>query len=83
MRTLLAATAIISTLAAGTAFAANTTGTVKTYDMTAMALGLQDGSTYVLPKNFKDPGIKVGEKVKVVWQEMNGAKHAETVTIEK
>ena len=27
--------------------------------------------------------IAPGEKVKVVWQEMNGAKHAETVTIEK
>lgn len=86
MRTLLipaAAAAILATSAIAFAAAQHTTGTVKAFDAKAMTLSLADGSQYALPKGFKDPGIKSGEKVNVSW-EMSGAKKmADSVTIVK
>lgn len=85
MRTLLipaAAAAVLATTAFGFA-ATQTNGTIKTYDGHAMTLTLADGSTYMLKKGFKDPGLKAGEKVTVSW-DMNGSKKvAEKVTIAK
>lgn len=53
---------------ASAAFAATTTtGTVKAFDMKIHTLTLEDGNIYNLPAGFKDPGLKVGEKVSVVW----------------
>lgn len=64
------------------AFADQTSGTIKTFDPKAMTLTLQDGSTYYLPSNFKNPGLKAGEKVQVMWT-MQGNKHmANGVTIQ-
>ena len=74
MRKLIVTAAAAALLASGSvAFAAvkHTTGTVKTYDGTAMSLVLDDGSTFTLPKTFKDPGLKAGEKVRVSW-DMSG-----------
>lgn len=68
------------------AFAATdtmTTGVVKAFDLKAMSLTLADGSTYVLPKGFKDPGLKVGEKITVGWQLVGGKHDADTVVIAK
>jgi hypothetical protein len=77
----LAATLSVATLAL--AAPQHATGTVKTFDSKAMTLTLADGSTYLLPGSFKNPGLKAGEKVSIAW-DMNG-KHrtAETVTIMK
>jgi Cu/Ag efflux protein CusF len=65
-------------------FAADTaTGVIKAFDLTAKTLTLEDGTVYVLPAEFKDPGLKVGEKITVAWT-MVGDKHqADTVTITK
>lgn len=46
-------------------------GTVKAFDLKAHTLTLDNGIAYILPATFKDPGLKVGEKVTVKWQ-MNG-----------
>ncbi|SOC35342.1 uncharacterized protein DUF1344 [Rhizobium subbaraonis] len=84
MRVLLSNLAIVSALSApGIAFAAaeTVTGTVKTYSPLAMTPTLSDGTAYMLPKGFKDPGLKAGEKVSISY-DMVGKKHeAKTVKI--
>ena len=72
-------------LSAMAAFAAETmtSGVVKSYDMKAQSLTLEDGSVYVISKDFKDPGLKAGEKVAVKWQVVDGKNHADSVTITK
>lgn len=86
MRALLvpaATAALFATASIAFAAAQSSTGTVKDFDMKAHSLTLQDGVAYMLPSNFKDPGIKAGEKVKITW-EMKGGKHeASQVTIVK
>ena len=86
MRTLLipaAAAAILATSTFAFAAAQHTTGTVKAFDAKAMTLSLADGSQYSLPKGFKDPGIKAGEKVNVSWEQSGAKKMADSVTIVK
>ena len=61
------AAAILATSAVAFAATQNTTGTVKSFDSKAMTLTLANGTEYMLPKGFKDPGIKAGEKVTVAW----------------
>ena len=48
-----------------------------------MTLTLSDGSSYVLPKSFKDPGLKAGEKVSVHWEQKGSQKIADKVMIMK
>lgn len=87
MRALLipaAAAAFLATSAFG--FAAtqyHAQGTVKAFDLKAMTLSLADGSTYMLPKTFKDPGLKAGETVSIAWEQSGANKQADTVTIVK
>ena len=85
MRKLVISTAALTFLATSAAFAAlhHTTGTVKTFDGTAMSLMLEDGSTFTLSKKFKDPGVKAGEKVRVSWEMSGKSKVAESVKIMK
>ena len=86
MRKLIATAATAAFLASGgAAFAAvkHTTGTIKSFDGTAMNLVLDDGSTFTLSKTFKDPGLKTGEKVRVSWDMSGKNKIAEAVKIEK
>ena len=85
MRTLLipaTAAAILATSAF--AFAAqHATGTIKAYDGKSMTLTLADGSIYSLPKTFKNPSLKAGEKVSVNWQKSGSKKIADHVTLVK
>lgn len=85
MRTLLipaAVAALLATSAIGFA-ASHTNGRVKTYDHQAMTLTLEDGSTFMLKKDFKDPGLKSGERVRVSWDKNGSTKVADSVTIRK
>lgn len=85
MRSYLLPFVLMSSLgAAGMAFASTTTeGTIKSFDMKTHTITLSDGTIYYLPSTFKDPGLKVGEKVAVVWT-MQGSQHdASEVTIVK
>lgn len=70
--------------AAPLAFASETTaGVVKSFDMKAHTLTLDNGTIYYLPAGFKDPGIKDGTKVSVVWDMKYGKHEADSVTIQK
>lgn len=85
MRVIFASAVILSSVAmVPAAFAASmsTTSTVKAY-ATGKTLTLANGDTFMLPSNFKDPGIKTGEKVKVAYQKTGKNLQAEMVTIVK
>jgi len=83
MRALFASAVILSSIAmVPTAYAASmsVTGTVKNYHA-GQSLTLANGDEFVLPSNFKDPGIRAGEKVKVAYQKTGKKLQAEMVTI--
>lgn len=68
---------LVIVAAFGTASAAlastTTTGTVKAFDVKAHMLTLEDGTIYTLPGAFKDPGLKIGEKVSLLWDKNSNA----------
>jgi predicted RecA/RadA family phage recombinase len=85
MRALFASALILSSVAmVPAAFAASMsmTGTVKAYHA-GQSLTLANGDMFTLPKSFKDPGIKSGDKVKVAYQKTGQKLQAEMVTIVK
>jgi Cu/Ag efflux protein CusF len=80
LASLTAATIVLSSVGA---FAAGTmtSGVVKSFDARQSTLTLNDGTAYSMPKGFKDPGLKTGNKVELSWH-MQGGKHAaDTVKI--
>ncbi|TPJ59393.1 MULTISPECIES: DUF1344 domain-containing protein [unclassified Mesorhizobium] len=86
MRKIIVSAAAVAILASGSvAFAAvkHTTGTIKTFDTASKSLVLDNGSSFTLPRTFKDPGLKVGEKVRVSWDMSGKDKVAEAVKIMK
>lgn len=88
MRTLLVPAAVAAILAASTmSFAAAATqhasGTVKSFDSKGMTLILADGASYVLPKTFKDPGLKAGKHISITWEKSGDRMLADQVTIIK
>jgi Cu/Ag efflux protein CusF len=81
-----AAAALFATATYGSAAAAAnhmTTGTVKSYDASAMTLALDDGTVYHLPKKMKAPDVKAGDKVQVSWQKTKGTDWAHSVKVVK
>lgn len=86
MRTLLVPAAVAALLATSAlSFAAmqQATGTVKAFDAKARTIELADGTTYMVPKTFKNPGLKAGERVSISWQLTGDVKNAESVKIIK
>jgi hypothetical protein len=88
MRNVLVPAAIALVLAssgmamAATAAPQSITSTVKSFNGSTHQLTLANGIQYTLPATFKDPGIKVGERVTVKW-EMNGkAYQADSVVVD-
>ncbi|MBE1207887.1 DUF1344 domain-containing protein [Aminobacter carboxidus] len=78
-----AAAAIFATSAVAFAAVQHTDGTIKTFDAKAMRLTLDDGTPFVLSKKFKDPGLKAGEKVSLMWDMSGKNKVAESAKIMK
>jgi Protein of unknown function (DUF1344) len=78
-----AAAALIATSFAAFAGDTMTTGTIKSMDMAKHTLVLDNGISYILPAAFKDPGLKVGEKVTIGWVLKGKAYDADTVVIAK
>ncbi|MEW9804593.1 DUF1344 domain-containing protein [Mesorhizobium marinum] len=79
-----AAAALLATSALS--FAAtqqHATGTIKAYDAKAQSLTLTDGTVYMLPKVFKDPGLKAGEKVSINWEMKGTTRTVDQVVIVK
>ena len=85
MRRIVVSAAAVALLAsASVAFAAqSSTGTVKAYSSKSMTLTLKDGGVYHLPKNWKNPGLKAGEKVAVTYDVKSGKRIASTVELQK
>jgi len=87
MRTLLvpaAAAAFLATSVLAFAAAQQATGTIKAYNPKAMMLTLADGTTYKLPKHFKNPGLKDGDKVQISYMKSGkGSRTAEQVNLMK
>lgn len=85
MRALFASAVVLSSVAiVPAAFAASMSmsGTVQKY-AAGKSLTLSNGDQFMLPANFKDPGIKTGEKVKVAYQKTGKKLQAKMVTIVK
>ena len=84
MRTHLLSIATVTILAASGAMATTTTnGTIKAMDMAKHSITLTDGTVYTLPMGFKDAGLKVGEKVAVIWDKKGAVNEATAVTMAK
>ena len=87
MRTLIASALVVSAMAlapvanAATGAANAITGTIKAVSSTQLTLA--NGDIFMLPKTFKNPGLKAGEKVKVAFVKMGKKLEAESVTIVK
>ncbi|WP_426236744.1 DUF1344 domain-containing protein [Pararhizobium sp. DWP1-1-3] len=79
MRALLTSLTILSAISlSSAAFAASTTtGIIRAYDMKAMTVTLKNGTKFMLPASFDNPGLKVGEKVTIAYETM-GKKHRAT-----
>ncbi len=86
MRKYLIPAAIAASFAfAPAAFAAmqQANGTIKSFSAKNATLTLTDGSVYMLPKTFKNPGLKAGEKVNIDWDMHGKNKMAQSVSIVK
>jgi Protein of unknown function (DUF1344) len=83
MNRLFVSAALAAVLASSSlAFADQASGTIKAFDAKAMTLTLQDGTEYYLPKTFKDPGLKTGERVQISWAMQNGERMASSVVVQ-
>jgi Cu/Ag efflux protein CusF len=69
---LAAATAVALLAGISLANAAEVTGTIKSIDVTTGTITLENGKGYKLPASIKAAGWKVGEKVKVTFDDKNG-----------
>lgn len=74
MRKSVLAAATAAALFAGISLAnaADVTGTIKSIDATAGMITLDNGKAYKLPASIKAADWKVGEKVKVTYDNKNG-----------
>ena len=78
-----AAALVVTSFAAVAATDTMTTGAIKSFDLAKHTLVLDNGISYVLPSTFKDPGLKIGEKVTVAWVMSGKLYQADKVTIAK
>jgi hypothetical protein len=75
-----AATASVALFAAAASYAAtpmHATGSIKS--ISAQTLVLNNGDTYMLPAKFKTAGLKVGERVRVTYEQQGGKAMASQV----
>ena len=80
-RTLVAATAALLTIASS-AYAANASGTVESYDADAHILVLDSGTAFSLSGRVQETNFEAGDVVEIVWSGMrNGYRVANRVTV--
>lgn len=74
MRKLMVAAGAAAFLAASTfgALGAEAIGAIQSIDMTTKTVTLEDGKVYVLPTGFDTASIKVGDKVKITFDQADG-----------
>ena len=61
------------------AYAADATGAIQSIDATAGTVTLADGTVYVLPAGFDSAAFKVGDQVKITYEEADGKMNATLV----
>lgn len=83
MRSFLIPAALIASVMATGAFAADATGAIKAIDAKAMTVTLEDGSVYKLPASVKADSLKVGEKVMIAYDKKGTDNEASAVTAAK
>ena len=78
---------MIATVLASSSFAfaaaEHAIGAIKALDLKASTVTLANGKIYVLPKGFKAPDLKTGEKIDITWAKIDGKDVATAVTIVK
>jgi len=80
-RTLVAATAALLSIAS-TAYAANASGTVASYDPETRVLVLDSGTAFTLTGRVQETNFEAGDEVQIVWSGMrNGYRVANRVTV--
>jgi uncharacterized oligopeptide transporter (OPT) family protein len=79
MRKLLVAAAAAMLAGIVTASAAEVSGTIQSVDVTASMITLDNGKSYKLPATIKASDWKVGDKVKVTFEEKGGQLDATAV----
>ena len=79
MRKFLLAAATVGLIAATNAYAAETTGTVRSVNTKSDSITLSDGKVYVLPEGIEAESIKVGERVKITFSQSKGKNRASAV----
>ena len=65
---------------AGSAYAADATGTIKTLDAAKSMVTLDNGATYDIAKGVSLSGFKVGEKDKVTYTQSGKMMDASAIT---
>jgi Cu/Ag efflux protein CusF len=81
MRVIFAALVAASLIgAAGAAYAADATGTIKTLDAAKNIVTLDNGATYDIATGVSLSGFKVGEKVKVTYTQSGKMMDASAIT---
>jgi len=65
---------------AGAAYAADSTGTIKSLDAAKNLVTLDNGVTYDVAKSVSLSGLKVGEKVKVTYTQSGKMMDASAIT---
>ena len=66
------------------AFALHANGTIKTYNAQSNTVVLDDGTKYLLPKDYKQSGLKAGEKVQISYtKDGKGRRMADQITVVK
>lgn len=65
---------------AGAAYAADSTGTIKSLDAAKNLVTLDNGATYDVAKGVSLSGLKVGEKVKVTYTQSGKMMDASAIT---
>lgn len=83
MRSILIPAALLISVAATGAFAADATGAIKAVDAKAMTVTLEDGVVYKLPASVKADSLKVGEKVMVTFDKKGDVNEATAVAAAK
>ena len=78
--TLLATASIFSPLNSW-AQSADIEATIKTVDVKALSLTLDDGKTYKLPEEFNFEGLKAGVKVVVFYTMVDGSRIVDDLAI--
>lgn len=72
MRKIMTLVVGFSAVAVGTAYAAETTGTVRGVNTKSDSITLSDGKAYVLPEGIEAESVKVGQRVKIKFTQSKG-----------